>query len=133
MLACQLVLTLLQGWTALLRGGIIGCIAKEFLSIDGVLDGPSVEVTVHQVGYIALSGNDNTRFCDNQLTDNEITIICGTYLLYTGEFIYFFIFILYLIFFHRFRSSCCLVVVSHASSLGIRLLQLQLAYLDRAI
>ena len=90
-LACQSVLTLPQGWATLLRGGIIGQIAKEFLSIDGVLDGPSVEVTAHQVGYIAPSGNDNnnTRFCDDQLTDNEIAIICGTYLLYTGEFIFF--------------------------------------------
>ena len=47
MLACQSVLTLPQGRAALLRGGIIGRIAKEFLSIDGVLDGPSVEVTAH--------------------------------------------------------------------------------------
>jgi hypothetical protein len=36
--------------------------------MDGVLDGPSVEVTAHRVGYIAPSGKDNTRFCDDQLT-----------------------------------------------------------------
>jgi hypothetical protein len=86
MLACQSVLTSPQGRAALLRGGIVGRIAKEFLSVDGVLDGPSVEVTAHRVGYIGPSGNDNTRFCDDQLTDNEIAIICGTYSLYTGEF-----------------------------------------------
>ena len=86
MLACQSVLTSPQGRAALLRGGIIGRIAKEFLSIDGALDGPSVEVTAHRVGYISPSGNDDTRFCDDHLTDNEIAIICGTYSLYTGEF-----------------------------------------------
>jgi hypothetical protein len=89
MLACQSVLTSPQGRAALLRGGIVGRIAKEYLSKDGVLDGPSVEVTAHRVGYIAPSGNDNTRFCDDQLTDNEIAIICGTYSLYTGEFHFF--------------------------------------------
>jgi hypothetical protein len=86
MLACQSVLTSPQGRAALLRGGIVGRIAKEFLSIDGVLDGPSVEVTAHRVGYIAPSGNDDTCFCDDQLTDDEIAIICGTYSLYTGKF-----------------------------------------------
>lgn len=47
MLACQSVLSSTQGRAALLRGGIVGRIGKEFLSIDGVLDGPSVEVTAH--------------------------------------------------------------------------------------
>jgi hypothetical protein len=90
MLACQSVLTSPQGRAALLRGGIVGRIAKEYLSKDGVLHGPSVEVTAHRVGFIAPSGNGNTRFCDDQLTDNEIATICGTYSLYTGEFRFFF-------------------------------------------
>jgi hypothetical protein len=91
MLACQSVLTSPQGRAALLRGGIVGRIAKEYLSKDGVLDGPSVEITVHRVGFITPSGNDNTRFCDDQLTDNEIATICGTYSLYTSEFRFCFI------------------------------------------
>ena len=86
MLACQSVLTSPQGRAALLRGRIVGRIAREFLSIDGVLDGPSVEVTAHRVGYIAPSGEKTTRYCDDQLTDNEIAIICGTYSRYTSEF-----------------------------------------------
>ena len=88
MMACWSVLASPWGWTALLRGGIVGCIANKYLSKDGVLDGPSLKVTAQQVGYIAPSSNDNTRFCDDQLTDNEITIICGTYSLYTGEFLF---------------------------------------------
>ena len=96
MQACQSVLSSPQGRAALLRGGIVGRIAKEFLSVDGVLDGPSVEVTAHRVGYIALSGKDDSRYCDDQLTANEIAIICGTYSLYSGKF-HFFIFIFYII------------------------------------
>ncbi|KDR76619.1 hypothetical protein GALMADRAFT_67036, partial [Galerina marginata CBS 339.88] len=84
MLACQSVLTSPQGRAALLRGGIIGRIAKKYLSMDGVLDGPSIEVTAHRMGYLAPSGDNHTRFCDDQLTDNEIAIICGTYSLYTA-------------------------------------------------
>ena len=89
MQACQSVLTSPQGRAALLRGGIVGRIAKEYLSIDGVLDGPSVEVTAHRMGYIAPSGYDNIRLCDDELTENEISIICGTYSLYTCEFPFF--------------------------------------------
>ena len=89
MLACQSVLTSPHGRAALLRGGIVGRIAKEFLSVDGVLDGPSVEVTAHRVGYIGPSGKDDHKFCDDQLTENDIAIICGTYSLYTGEFHFF--------------------------------------------
>ena len=85
MLACQSVLMSPQGQAALLRGGIVGCITKEYLSIDGVLDGPSVEVTAHWMGYIALSGNDN-RFCDNHLTDNELVVVghCSAWQLWVG-------------------------------------------------
>ena len=93
MLACQSVLLSPQGRAALLRGGIVGRIAREHLSKDGVLDGPSVEVSAHRVGYIASSG-DTTQFCDDELMDNEIAIICGTYSLYTGILFYFSICIL---------------------------------------
>jgi len=86
MLTCQSVLKSPQGRAALLRGGIIGRIAKEYLSKDGVLDGPSIEVTVHRVGYIGPSATSHNRFCDDELTDNEIAIICGTYSFYTGKF-----------------------------------------------
>lgn len=134
MMACRSVLASPQGRAALLRGGIVGRIAKEYLSKDGVLDGPSIEVTAHRVGYIAPSGNDTTRFCDDQLTDNEIAIICGTYSLYTGEFLFFICKFFFQSIFHSDkRSSCCLVMVSHSSSLGSSSIWLQLAHLDRAM
>ena len=134
MLACQSVLTLPQGRAALLRGGIVGRIAKEYLSKDGVLDGPSVEVTAHRAGFIAPSVNDDIRFCDDELTDNEINTICGTYSLYTGGFCLFSYVFFFLIFFPSCeRSSCCAVVVPPSSSLGSKSRWLQLANLDREI
>ena len=85
MLRCQAILSLPQGRAALLRGGIVACIAKEYLSIDGVLAGPSPEVTAHCVGYLGSSGTADILYCDDELTDNEIAAICGTYTLYTGK------------------------------------------------
>jgi len=85
MLACQSILTSPQGRAALLRGGIIGRIAKEYLSKDSALDGPSIEVTAHRMGYLAPSGQGDIQFCDDELTEDEIAIICGTYSLYTRK------------------------------------------------
>jgi len=84
-LRCQAVLSLPQGRAALLRGGIVARIAKEYLSVDGVLAGPSLEVTAHRVGYLGSSGTTDILYCDDELTENEIAAICGTYTLYTGK------------------------------------------------
>jgi hypothetical protein len=96
MLRCQTVLSLPQGRAALLQGGIVGRIAKEYLSVDSVLSGPSLEVTAHRAGYLGSSGSTTgILYCDDELTQNEIADICGTYTLYTGKlcFFYFCIFI----------------------------------------
>ena len=82
MLQCQTVLSSPQGRAALLHGGIIGRIAKDFISNDRVFEGPSVEVTAHQVGYLVPS-EDGIRLCDDELTEHEIAIICGSYSLYS--------------------------------------------------
>ncbi|KAF8875538.1 hypothetical protein CPB84DRAFT_1853244 [Gymnopilus junonius] len=84
MLNCQAVLSSPQGRAAVLQGGIIGCIAREYLSMDSALEGPSVEVTAHRAGFIAPSGAHGLSYCDDELTQNEIAIICGTYTLYTS-------------------------------------------------
>ena len=88
-LRCQAVLSLPQGRAALLQGGIVGRIAKEYLSVDGVLAGPSLEVTAHRAGYLGPSGNSQILYCDDELTENEIADICGTYTLYTGKLVLF--------------------------------------------
>ena len=90
MLRCQAVLSLPQGRAALLQGGIVGRIAKEYLSVDGVLAGPSLEVTGHRVGYLGSSGTNGILYCDDELTENEIAAICGTYTLYTGKLVFFY-------------------------------------------
>jgi hypothetical protein len=89
MLRCQAVLSLPQGRAALLQGGIVGRIAKEYLSVDGVLAGPSLEVTAHRAGYLGPSGIPEILYCDDELTQNEIADICGTYTLYTGKACFF--------------------------------------------
>jgi hypothetical protein len=83
MLQCQTVLSSPQGVAALLRGGIVARIAKEFISNDRVYEGPSIEVTAHRMGYLVPSDN-SIRLCDDDLTEHEVAIICGTYSLYTG-------------------------------------------------
>jgi hypothetical protein len=85
MLQCQTVLSSAQGRAALLRGGIVGRIAKEFISNDRVYEGPSVEVTAHRVGYLVPSG-EGICLCDDDLTEHEVAIICGTYSLYTSKY-----------------------------------------------
>ena len=59
MLAYWAILISPQGWAAFLQGGILGCIAKEYLSKDGVLDGPSIEITTHQVDYLGPSESND--------------------------------------------------------------------------
>jgi hypothetical protein len=130
MLRCQSVLSQPQGRAALLKGGIIWRIAKQFLSTDGVLDGPSIEVTSHRVGYSHISGTSKVQYCDDDLTENEIDIICGTYSLYTSSSFFFFNFIFFfllllLISFHfsaygRFRPSYSEILVSPTSLLEER-------------
>lgn len=75
-----------QGRAALLRGGIIGRIAREFLDTDAVLDGPSLEATYCRNGLCVNAEDGQHEFWDDDLTENEIATICGTYLMYTGKF-----------------------------------------------
>ena len=67
MLQCQTVLSSPQGRAALLQGGIVAHIAKEYISNDCAYKGPLVEVTSHQVGYLVPS-SDGIHLCDDELT-----------------------------------------------------------------
>ena len=82
LLQCKTVLSSPQGRAALLRGGIVARIAKEYISNDRVYEGPSVEVTAHRLGYLVPS-DGGICLCDDDLTEHEVAIICGTYSLYT--------------------------------------------------
>jgi hypothetical protein len=85
MLACKDLLKSPHGRAVLLRGGIVGRIAREFLSLDAALAGPSVEVTEHQAGFMSPSHLQDHCYWDDDLSDREINVICGTYVLWTGE------------------------------------------------
>ena len=76
-------LTSPRGRAALLRGGIIAQIAREHIAIDSVLLGPSSAVTVHHLG-MHVTDHRGMEFWDNDLTENEIGIICGVHRCFTG-------------------------------------------------
>ena len=88
MMQCKVLLTSSCGRAAMLKGGIVGRIAKEYLSVDSVLHGPSVEITTHCVGYFGPVASGDKRYCDDELTAHEIAVICGTYTIYTGQSFY---------------------------------------------
>uniref|UniRef100_A0A8H7XQQ3 Uncharacterized protein n=1 Tax=Psilocybe cubensis TaxID=181762 RepID=A0A8H7XQQ3_PSICU len=73
-----------HGRAALLRGGLVGRIASEYLSVDDGLAGPSKEIIQNRQGFIVPAGDTTWCYCDDQLTENELSIICGTYTLYTA-------------------------------------------------
>ncbi|KAF9007627.1 hypothetical protein BDQ17DRAFT_1237808 [Cyathus striatus] len=81
---CAAFLSSPRGRAALLMGGIVGHLAHEHVSLDGVLQGPSSAVTNQRIGvkYVNRSG---LEFCDDVLTEDEMDIICGVYRCYTGK------------------------------------------------
>ncbi|KJA22465.1 hypothetical protein HYPSUDRAFT_97256, partial [Hypholoma sublateritium FD-334 SS-4] len=68
-----------QGRAALLKGGIIGRIAREYLDADQALDGPSLEATFCHNGLCVDAQDGIHDFWDDDLTENEQATICGTY------------------------------------------------------
>ena len=76
-------LTSPRGRAALLRGGIIARIAREHIAIDSALLGPSSAVTVHRLG-MHVTDHRGMEFWDDDLTENEIGIICGVHRCFTG-------------------------------------------------
>ena len=78
-----MILSSPRGRAALLRGGIVGRLAREHLAIDSACLGPSSSVTVHRVGFNIVDG-DGMKYWDDELTDDEIDVICGLHRCYTG-------------------------------------------------
>ncbi|KAH9475823.1 hypothetical protein JR316_0011383 [Psilocybe cubensis] len=83
MLACRQILDQQRGRAALLMGGIVGRIAKEYLSTESVLQGPSVELLRNGRGYVANPEAELLAYCDDGLTEHDIAIIIGSYSLMT--------------------------------------------------
>ena len=77
------LLTSPRGRAALLRGGIVARIAREHIAIDSALLGPSSAVIVHRLG-MRVTDPKGLEFWDDDLTENEIGIICGVHRCFTG-------------------------------------------------
>ena len=82
MLHSKTILQMVGGCAAILHGGILSCIAQEFLSLDGVLDGPSAEVSVHYTGFVTPAEWEEYNYWNDNLTENEAAIIISTYLIH---------------------------------------------------
>lgn len=78
-----MVLSSPRGRTALLRGGIVGRLAREHLSIDSACLGPSLSVIIHRIGF-NITDKRGVKYWDDDLTENEINVICGLHHCYTG-------------------------------------------------
>ena len=86
LLACKSLLQGRAGRAALMRGGIIGRIAREFVSYDAVYEGPSGDAIRGQVGLAIEAEAEGYQYWDDVLTENDITIICGSYAIPTGMY-----------------------------------------------
>ncbi|KAJ3492525.1 hypothetical protein NLJ89_g11215 [Agrocybe chaxingu] len=73
------------GRAAFLRGGILGRIAQELGSMEAVLDGPSLEVTEHESGHFFASAHPGSFYWDDELSEDDVACLCGTYRMYTGR------------------------------------------------
>ena len=87
LLHSEAILTSPAGRVALLHGGILGRLAQEFISPEAALSGPSQDVLSHWDGFVIASERVGYSYWDDELTENEIAIICGTCLIYTGKFV----------------------------------------------
>src|SRR6202522_1977880 len=72
--------------SALLRGGIVWCLAVATLSFNDVLKGPTTAATVHRQGIVFKTSDNSTDLCDDGLTQLELDVICGLHYCYTGLF-----------------------------------------------
>ncbi|KAJ6579919.1 hypothetical protein B0H10DRAFT_1835021 [Mycena sp. CBHHK59/15] len=66
-----------RGRAALLYGGIVGRLAREAVSNDEVMKGPSDDAPI--TGICLRNGSSMAAYWDNQLTEEELDLICGVY------------------------------------------------------
>ncbi|KAF8530155.1 hypothetical protein BU17DRAFT_35850, partial [Hysterangium stoloniferum] len=66
---------------ALLRGSIVWHLAMQSISQDAVLAGPTDEVFTHGQAF---QTSDGTYWWDDDLSEDELNLICGVYKVFTG-------------------------------------------------
>ena len=80
-----------RGRAALLQGGIVWRLALETVGMEVALEGPSSDVTDYRFGISFSSGDldSGVRYWDDELTNDELILLCGGYRFYTGMSCYF--------------------------------------------
>ncbi|KAF9038168.1 hypothetical protein BJ165DRAFT_1408076 [Panaeolus papilionaceus] len=73
------------GRAALLKGGLIARIARQYLTFDAIANGPSSEVRVHHEGQIFSSERPGLVYMDDDLSDYEVQLLIGTYRMETAQ------------------------------------------------
>jgi hypothetical protein len=74
------ILTGPRGRAALLRGGFVWRLAMQTMGLGDVLKGPSPDVLVRREGFSV------SNLWDDELTETELDLICGTYICFTGMY-----------------------------------------------
>ncbi|KAJ6529979.1 hypothetical protein B0H10DRAFT_1862057 [Mycena sp. CBHHK59/15] len=72
-----------RGRAALLYGGIVGHLTREAISNDEVMKGPSDDAPI--TGICLCNSSSMAASWDDQLTEEELDLICGVYHTATGE------------------------------------------------
>lgn len=73
------------GRAALLQGGILWRLAVQETSFDSVIQGPSSSVLIHRSGIAYEDPQSGNRFWDDGLSENQVLLLCGAYICYTGR------------------------------------------------
>jgi hypothetical protein len=81
---CSTIFNQPWGHALLFQGGIVWRLAVELLSWDDALREPSLFATFHGSGFSIKDPNANGWLIDDDLMEQELDLICGTYQCYTG-------------------------------------------------
>lgn len=74
-----------RGRAALLKGGLVARLARDIVDEGDVLDGPTDNaLTGSEQAFCLWDRTQNHAFWDDQLTEDKLDLICGTYEVATG-------------------------------------------------
>jgi hypothetical protein len=111
---------------ALLKGGIVWRLVMEFLEPGLVLAGPSDDALTHGQSFRPTAGGP--EYSDDDLTSDELDLICGVYQVRTGNLHLLGCFFLVLItnFYRLWRSGVTPLVVAQTCNVGEKPVQRRL-------
>jgi hypothetical protein len=72
------------GRAALLQGGILWRLVVQETSFNSVIQGPSSSVLLHRSGNSYNDPQSGNHFWDDELSKNQVLLLCGAYICYTG-------------------------------------------------